>query len=207
VAVSFDLFGTLVDVDRPDDPAAAVADALAARGVDVPEDFAAAYREVHVNAPAGAETPLPAHVAAALRSRGVEPSGNAPRRAVVDAFDPAIETRPGAVEAVAAAAERGPIAVCSNCSVPEVARRALLRAEFDRESFDAIVTSVGCGWRKPDPRIFEAVASDLDRTPADLVHVGDDERTDGGIADLGGEFVHVRDVPLSTLPAWLEGRA
>lgn len=57
MATSFDLFGTLVAVDRPADPAAAVGDELRDRGVAVPDDWAAAYAETHVEAPAGAEVP------------------------------------------------------------------------------------------------------------------------------------------------------
>ncbi|MFC4449043.1 HAD family hydrolase [Halorussus aquaticus] len=206
MAVSFDLFGTLVEAERPADPAEAVGAALRERGVAVPDDWADAYREVHVDAPEGAEVPLMAHVSAALASRGAEAPGNAARRAVVSAFDPAVETREGAVEAVEAASERGPVAVLSNCAVPQLARTALIRSDLDREAFDAVVTSVACGWRKPDPRAFETCADRLGVPVADLVHVGDDPETDGGIADCGGEAVLVSDVPLTAFPDWLEGR-
>jgi len=208
VAVSFDLFGTLVDADRPADPAAAVGDELAARDVPVPEDWAEAYRERHVDAPDGAEVPLPAHVAAALSSRGVDAAaGNVARRAVVSAFDPEVTTLSGARDAVTAAADRGPVALCSNCSVPELARRALVRSELDTDRFDVVVTSVGCGWRKPHPKAFEAVARRADVDAEDLVHVGDDPRTDGGVENCGGTFVSVEDVPLREFPDWLEGSA
>ena len=206
VAVSFDLFGTLVDVDRPADPAAAVADELRARDVAVPEDWADAYSEPHLDPPAGAELPLPAHVAAALSSRGVRGHRNAIRRAVIAAFDPTVETRDGAVDAVAAAAERGPVGVCSNCSVPSLVSRALLRSEIDRDAFDAMVASVDCGWRKPDRRAFETVATALGADLADLVHVGDDPETDGGADAAGATAVLLDDVPLTEFPAWLTDR-
>jgi len=93
VPVTFDLFGTLVDAGTPADPAAAVAAELRDRGVAVPDDWSAAYREPHIDAPPGAEVPLPAHVARALDSRGVDAPANAPRRAVVAAFDPDVERR------------------------------------------------------------------------------------------------------------------
>jgi len=192
VAVSLDLFGTLVEADRPADPARTIARELEERGVSVPDDWADAYREVHVDAPDGAEVPLPAHVAAALADRGVEAPNNAARRAVVAAFDPEVLAREGARDLVEAAADWGPVAVCSNCAVPELARRALIRADLPRP-FDAVVTSVGCGWRKPHPRIFETVADRLETTPAELVHVGDDPRTDAGIVTLGGTAVLVGD--------------
>lgn len=207
MAVSFDLFGTLVDVDRPADPATAVARELRSRDVAVPDDFAAAYRESHVDAPEGAEVPLPAHVSAALRSRGVTVSGNAVRRAVVAAFDPAVTTRPGAVAAVAAARERGPVGVLSNCSVPELVGRTFVRSDLSRDAFDGVVTSVGCGWRKPDPRAFETMADVLDVAPDSLVHVGDTAATDGGVERVGGTFVDVAEVPLDDLSDWLAARA
>lgn len=204
VAVSFDLFGTLVTVDRPEDPAAAVADELAARDVRVPSDWGDAYREPHVDAPAGAEVPLPAHVAAALSSRGVEPTDNAVRRAVVAAFDPDPDRRDGARRALRAAREHGPVGLLSNTSVPELARRSLLRADL-RGTFDAVVTSVGCGWRKPDERAFVALERRLDAPVG--VHVGDDPETDGGVTAVGGTFLDVREVGLAGVPAWLADRA
>lgn len=204
MAVTFDLFGTLVSVDRPDDPASAVAAELRARGVDVPENWAAIYRQRHVEAPPGAEVPLPAHVAAALRSRGVETPNNAARRAVVAAFDPEVQTHAGAVEAVEAAGEAGPVGLVSNCSVPELVGRTLVRADLTRSAFDAIVTSAGCGWRKPHERAFSTAADLLDADPESIVHIGDDPETDGGIEDLGGRFVDVGEVSLSTVAPRLE---
>ncbi|MEY7851322.1 HAD family hydrolase [Natrarchaeobius sp. A-rgal3] len=207
MGVSFDLFGTLVSADRPDDPARAVASELEARDVPVPEDWATAYGERHVDAPDGAEVPLPAHVSHALASRGIDAPGSVVRRATVAAFDPAVETNPGALEAVTAARERGPVAICSNCSVPELVGRTLVRSAFDRDEFDAIVTSVGCGWRKPSPQIFELTAEKLDVASADLVHVGDDPRTDGGVERVGGTALILENAPLRSIPRRLCERA
>ena len=172
VAICFDLFGTLVESERPDDPASAVADALHDRGVAVPDDWTAAYSEPHIDAPEGAEVPLPAHVSAALASRGVDAPNNAPRRAVVSAFDPTVDTPEGAVEAVAAAHDYGPVGLLSNCSVPELVGRTLIRSALSRDSFDQIVSSVACGWRKPDRRAFETVARQLSVPVDRLVYVG-----------------------------------
>lgn len=207
-AVSFDLFGTLVTVDRSGNPAGAVADALAERGVAVPEDFGTAYREPHVDAPEGAEVPLPAHVAAALRSRGVEPSPLVVRRATVAALSPDpddVYTQPGAPEAVAAAAEHGRVGILSDCSVPGLARQVLTASDVDRSHFETITTSAGCGWRKPHQGAFEAVARQLDCPLDALVHVGDDPNTDGGASEAGARFVDIAERPLSDLPAHLEG--
>ncbi|WP_224270076.1 HAD family hydrolase [Haloprofundus salinisoli] len=204
MTVTFDLFGTLVEAASPSDPAAAVAAELETLGVAVPDDWGDAYREVHIDAPEGAEVPLPAHVSAALGSRDVDAPNNAARRAVVNAFDPVVETRPNAVAAVAAAADRGPVGLLSNCSVPELARRTLIRSAIPNDAFDATVTSVACGWRKPDARAFETVASALGASPENLLHVGDDARTDGGVEAVGGEFVDVTETSLAALVARLE---
>ena len=203
-AICFDLFGTLVDAERPAEPASAVADALRDRGVAVPDDWAAAYSEPHIDAPEGAEVPLPAHVSAALASRGVDAPNNAPRRAVVSAFDPHVDTRSGAVAAIEAAHEYGPVGLLSNCSVPELVGRTLIRSDVSREDFDAIVSSVGCGWRKPDRRAFETVARQLGVPVDRLVYVGDTSATDGGIEAVGGRFIDVTDTPLPKLPGRLE---
>lgn len=196
--VSFDLFGTLVTVSAADDPAAAVAAELRDRGATVPDDWAAAYRTSHLDVPEAAEIPLPAHVAAALRSRGVEAADTAVRRAVIAAFDPDVSRRPGVDAALDAARRRGHVGCCSNCSVPELVPRTLVRADL-RGAFDAVVTSAACGFRKPHPRPFETLAAELGVDPADLIHVGDDPEADGGIEALGGRFVDVTETPLADL--------
>lgn len=206
VVVSFDLFGTLIDASSPSDPAVAVAAELSDRGVTVPEDWSIAYREPHIDLPAGAETPLPAHVARALRSRGVEPDEGVVRRAVAAAFAPEVTTRPGVSGAIKAAVRRGGVGVCSNCSVPGLATRALACSDVERDVFDVIVTSVACGWRKPDSRAFETVCSQLGASTSDLIHVGDDPATDGGVEAAGGTFIDVNDAPLTALPDRLEER-
>ncbi|ADJ15936.1 HAD family hydrolase [Halalkalicoccus jeotgali] len=205
MAVSFDLFGTLVRAPKPADPARAIAAELESRGVEVPDDWEVAYRTPWIDAPEGAEVPLPAHVARALSARGVSVPENAARRAVIAAFDPDVERREGAVEAIAAAREYGPVGLLSNCSVPELVSRTLIRAGL-RGEFDAVVTSVGCGWRKPDPKAFKAVAAELDVPVADLVHVGDSPDADGGIEACGGRAILLDRVALPAVPERLAER-
>jgi FMN phosphatase YigB (HAD superfamily) len=203
VAVTFDLFGTLVDVEYPSDPAETVARELESRDVAVPDDWHVAYGERHVDAPAGAEVPLPAHVAHALASRGVDATGNVVRHAVVAAFDPDVTRRDGARQAVRDAAANGPVGLLSNCAVPELVPKTLIRAGL-RGEFDAVTTSIGCGWRKPHPKAFEAAAGALDVAPETLIHVGDDPATDGGVVDVGGRFVDVTETPLDAVAAEIE---
>lgn len=204
VAVSFDLFGTLVSVDRTDDPATAIAHELEERGVSVTNDWDDRYRRPTVDAPAGAEIPLPAHVSRALADAGVEWEGNVVRRAVIAAFDPVVETRDGAREALEAAKSYGPVALCSNCSVPELVGRTLIRSDLSRTDFDVIVSSVACGWRKPAPEIFQITATQLEVPVSSLIHVGDDPRTDGGITAIGGTAILLSETPLEAVPSRLE---
>ncbi|WP_436929500.1 HAD family hydrolase [Halosimplex halobium] len=204
MAVSLDLFGTLVAVSRPAEPAAAVARELRERGVAVPDDWATVYREPQVTVEAGAELPLSDHVRHALASRGVDADAETVAAAIRAAFDGPVETRDGAETAVAAAAERGPVGVLSNCSVAGLVERTLARSTLDADRFDAVVASVGCGYRKPDRRAFEAIADALDVAVADLVHVGDDPATDGGAEDAGARSVLLTDTELTDLPGELE---
>ncbi|AUG48185.1 HAD family hydrolase [Haloarcula taiwanensis] len=202
MALSFDLFGTLVTADRPSEPWDAVSAALSARSVRVPDDWEAAYRSAHREYDRGREAPLDEHVRLALASRGIEVTEETATAAVLDAFDSPVTVRDGAIEAMAAAAQRGPVAVCSNCSVPGLVERTLARADIEPRSghsFDAVVTSVGCGWRKPHQRIFEATADALGVTLAALVHVGDDARTDGGADRAGAESVLLDEHPLPAI--------
>ena len=208
MAVSLDLFGTHVTVDRPSGPAAAVGRELAARGVEPPADWEDAYRERHGQVSTGAELPLSDHVTAALASRGVEAPTDIVSEAVLAAFTGgAVRTRDGAADALAGLATRCPVGVCSNCSVRGLVDWAVAESALSPDLLDAVVTSVDCGWRKPDRRAFVAVADALGVRPSDLVHVGDDPATDGGVTAVGGEYVDVGEVDLVSLPAVLEGRA
>jgi FMN phosphatase YigB (HAD superfamily) len=201
VAVSFDCFGTLVTADRPGAPWDAVADELRERGVAVPGDWEAAYRSSHREYDRGAEAPLDEHVRLALASRHVDVSAETARDATLAAFEGAVTVRSGASGALATARDHGPVAVCSNCSVPGLVERTIDRTDL---SVDAVVTSVGCGWRKPHPEIFQRTAAALSCPLESLVHVGDDARTDGGAERAGATTVLLEDVPLTELPAWLD---
>jgi FMN phosphatase YigB (HAD superfamily) len=210
VVVSFDLFGTLVDAHRPADPWEAVAASLGERGVRVPDDWEGAYRSAHREYDRGREAPLDEHVRLALASRGVEVTADTARGAVLDAFDGPVDRREGSPEAMATASEAGPVAICSNCSVPGLVERTLARTDFGPDSAlapDAVVTSVDCGWRKPHAAIFEATAEAFDAPLSALVHVGDDARTDGGAERAGARSVLLADTPLVTVAERLrEGR-
>ncbi len=205
-AISFDLFGTLVDVDRPSDPAQAVASELHAHDIPVPEDWSRLYRQPHIEVLDGQELSLPAHVTAALASGSSldqDAIREAVETAVFDAFEGGVRTRPGAAQAVERCADEVPVGLLSNCSVPGLAEQTLADSDVDEAAFDAVVTSVGCGWRKPDSRAFEAVACDLGVDISGLLHIGDDPATDGGADAAGATSLLVED---DTLAAVAEGK-
>lgn len=204
MAVSFDLFDTLVTADRPTEPWDAVAAHLQPRGVAVPDDWEELYRRSHVSVEPGRELSLVTHTHAALASRGIGVDTGTVAAALLDAFDGPVTVRDGADVALAAAAARGPVGILSNCSLPGLVDRTLQRASLPVE-FDATVTSVGCGWRKPHDPAFEAAADALGVAVADLIHVGDDSRADGGARTTDATPVLTADVPLAEFPAWLEG--
>lgn len=91
------------------------------------------------------------------------------------------EALPGAVEAVESLNEEGyRLAVVSNAPshtfVEEVVARIGLRPYFS-----PVMSSARAGARKPDPRLFQAVATEWYLDPANLVVVGD-----GLAADIAG---------------------
>jgi len=206
--ISFDLFDTLVAVEKPTDPAEAVATELATEGLTVPDDWHAAFTEFHLDVPDGRELSLAEHVAAALASRAdslrPEDVRENVERAVLAAFETEVRTRPGALKAVETVPDRVPVGVLSNCSVPGLVGRVLHESAIHETALDAVVTSVGCGWRKPHPRAFAAVADELGIEVDGLLHVGDDPETDGGAAGATSRIVG--DGSLAGLPTELAGQ-
>lgn len=216
IAVTFDLFGTLVSAHRPEDPAAAVAEELRTRDVPVPDDWYDLYATPHVQIEEGRELPLPDHVRAALEESGVDPStvtqadgpdargssGDVVTDAVRAAFDHQVSLRDGATAAIDAASQHGRVGVLSNCSVPGLVDRTLERVGLEGQ-FDAVLASVDLGYPKPDRRAFEVAADRLGVDSTALVHVGDDPETDGGIGEIGGTLILLDEVPLSAVPARL----
>lgn len=207
--VSFDLFGTLLTVDGPSDPAESLARALEERGVSVPDDWTGAFGERHRDVPDGAEIPLTDHVVATVTSRTDTLDRPSLRddveRAVWSVFDPDVRTRDGAATTVETLGERLPVGVLSNCSVPGLAERAIERSSVDSAAFDVVTTSVDCGWRKPDHRAFRAVAEGLGVDVERLLHVGDDPVADGGVVESGGTALLIDETPVPDVPEVVEG--
>ncbi|GAA0238600.1 HAD family hydrolase [Haladaptatus pallidirubidus] len=204
MAVSFDLFGTLVEVTPPDDPAQAVGTALTERDISVPSDWERIYTTPYIDTPPGAELSLDKHVDAALEDRGISTSNSVIRAALLDAFKAPVCTRTDAQTAVAVANDYGSVGILSNCSVPGLVRYALSQSELNLDVFDAVVSSVECGWRKPDERAFREITGRLGVPPSELIHVGDDPETDGGATEVGASVILLDNVSLSDIPREME---
>ena len=65
-------------------------------------------------------------------------------------------------------------------------QRARLGTAGLRPYFDAVVTSEGCGFAKPDPRIVHTALDALGVEATAAVYVGDDAAVDGGAAERAG---------------------
>jgi 2-haloacid dehalogenase len=65
-------------------------------------------------------------------------------------------------------------------------QQARLRASRLRPFFEVVVTSEGCGYAKPDPRILRTALDALEVTAREAVYVGDDLAVDGVAARAAG---------------------
>jgi putative hydrolase of the HAD superfamily len=195
-AVVFDLFETLVDYDdtRSREFSAEVA-RLCGRE---PEEFHQVWRE---GRPARETGPMEPY----LSSLGIEGDemGDFLERRRSFAREVLSRPRQGATETLGELRKRGLrtglITVCSEDTVdvwPETPFAGL---------FDAEVFSCSCGWRKPDPRIYELACDRLDVQPGDAIFVGD-----GANDELAGaERVGMRAILIhrpGEEPAWAEAR-
>jgi HAD superfamily hydrolase (TIGR01549 family) len=87
---------------------------------------------------------------------------------------------PGAADAVRALAARVPLAIISDPSFASGrAQDAVLRQDGLLDYFTATVYSMDVGHAKPHPQPFRVAVAALGvDSPADVIHVGDNERTD-----------------------------
>lgn len=106
------------------------------------------------------------------------------------------EPRPGAIETIAELRRRelrvGLITVCSE-EVVDVWEETPFAGVFD-----SVVYSCSCGYRKPDPRIYELSLRELGAAAADAIFVGD-----GANDELAGaEAVGMRAVQIGDGQPW-----
>lgn len=109
---------------------------------------------------------------------------------------------PGAKEAIERMRERYRLAIISDTGFASgYAQDMLLENDGLRLAFSATVYSMDVGHAKPRPEIFAAAVQALGVKPGEVLHVGDNERTDvGGALAFGMRAVRldaVRDAGVS----------
>jgi epoxide hydrolase-like predicted phosphatase len=72
--------------------------------------------------------------------------------------------------------------------------RPTLERDLDLQLFDAIVESYAVGARKPEPRIYLAMAAALGVDHAEIVYLDDFPQNLGPAQELGWRTIHVTDV-------------
>ena len=194
-AVLLDAYGTLVELD---DPFVRLRESLRRHiGVEVaPADAERAFRaemafyseECQVGADAESLAGLKAECARIILSElGIEADEGPAARMLTDAV--AFRAFPDAASLLAGLELAGvPVAVVSNWDYSARGTLAGLGLEFD-----AIVTCGETGVRKPDPHIVLEALGRLGVAPADALHVGDRDGTDGVGARAAGIDVRIVD--------------
>ncbi len=203
-AVVFDLFDTLVDLRFEDLPRishegrslpaslAALHEAVASHASHDFDAFLAelrnvdrAHREIQVDE--GREISTRDRFRTLLDRMEVEVPGLADRLTEIHmASLEALVAVPDHHETLLAElGSRVRIGLCSNFTHAPTALAVLEAAGFDRH-LDVTVVSDTVGWRKPRKEIFDAVLSELEVAPDEVLHVGDSLRADvAGAAPLG----------------------
>lgn len=189
-SVLFDLDHTLLDFDRAE--RAALRAALAERGLACSRTTVAEYRrindelwaryrrgEIEQGALARERFQrLLAHLGTGTRAAG----------AIGERYLAHLSRRgdrlPGCRPTLARLRRRYRLGIVTN-GIDRVQRARLRAASLDG-FFEAVVTSEGCGFAKPDPRILGAALEALDTAPQEALYVGDDVSTDGAAATRAG---------------------
>jgi putative hydrolase of the HAD superfamily len=188
-AVVFDLFETLVDYDEQKSLnfSAAAADLL---GRDR-DEFHTLWR---AGRPARDSGPLRDYLASIGVTGGEADRLVELRRA--SSLGLLAEPRVGVIDTIAELRQRGLgvglITVCSE-DVADVWEETPFAG-----AFDAVVFSCSCGYRKPDPRIYELALRELGVEAREAIFVGDG--TNDELA--GAEAVGMRAVQIGTSQPW-----
>ena len=103
--------------------------------------------------------------------------------AYIEALSQRGDVLPGARSTLARVARRVRVGAVTN-GIDRVQHARLAAAGIARR-FEVVVTSEGCGFAKPDPRILQHALARLGASPADAAYVGDDAHADGGAARAG----------------------
>ena len=204
LALTFDFWDTLYDGGNLPERLAhrqkAIAALLVAYGLKLPEEeVGRLYRESAREADRWWREEHRGYTTAERLHWVIERAGSRPRpqcahvEAACNAVDEALllyppPLLPGAAGAVRALAARFPLAIVSDTGFASGrAQDALLAQDGLLEFFTATVYSMDVGHAKPRPEPFRAAIAALGvSTSDDVIHVGDNERTDVGGALAAG---------------------
>jgi putative hydrolase of the HAD superfamily len=100
---------------------------------------------------------------------------------------------PGVIDVVEQLSAHVRLAIISNTRSHQLIEGIVTRFGV-REAFDPFLTSAGFGYRKPSPRLFEAVLDAWGVMPDEVVTIGDSLRKDVG----GAKAVGMRAIWLKT---------
>jgi putative hydrolase of the HAD superfamily len=188
-AVVFDLFETLVDYDEEKSRGFSAA-AAALLGRD-PDEFHSLWREGRAARDSGPLRPYLDSIGIAGDDAGRLTALR--RRSSLGLLE---EPRPGVLETITELHARGLgcglITVCSE-DVVDVWDETPFAGLFD-----SVVFSCSCGYRKPDPRIYEAALRELGVEATEAIFVGD-----GANDELAGaERVGMRAMQIGSSEPW-----
>ena len=105
-------------------------------------------------------------------------------RTYIDRLSARGDRLPGCRPVLQSLRRRYRLGVVTN-GIDRVQRSRLAASGLD-PFFETIVTSEGCGYAKPDPRILHVALGALAIEPAQAVYVGDDPAVDGAAAHAAG---------------------
>ncbi|HVQ31478.1 MAG TPA: YjjG family noncanonical pyrimidine nucleotidase [Vicinamibacteria bacterium] len=189
-AVLFDVDNTLLDFDRAQ--GAALRSALADFGLPCARPTLVAYRQINDalwDLYRRGKIRQPDLARERFRQLLVHLEGD-PRRAArlgenfLDHLSARGDRLPGCRTVLSRLAKRFRLGVVTN-GIDRV-QRARLRASRLGSFFESVVTSEGCGFAKPDPRILHVALDELGVAPRHAVYVGDDAAVDGQAAARAG---------------------
>ena len=195
-AITFDFWRTLYRDPRNDERKRLRVDALVAETGVLRDDAEAAMEEVHRRflrthisdqrtlQPVDALPMLEEHLSIRIDSAMGSKLAEAFATAILDCPPMPID---GALEAVAAAAERFPAGLISDTGIsPGSSLQKLLKSHGFLDHLRALTFSDVVGVSKPKPAMYERAAQALGVRPEELFHLGDLEPTDiRGALDIG----------------------
>jgi putative hydrolase of the HAD superfamily len=213
-AIGFDLFNTLVTVERPclGEAVGRLLHSLREGGLPVEDQaFKQAHKEAAIRffglaQKEGRETHNRFWISAALESLGYDVPPDDPRiSAAVDAYFSAFfdygRLIPGTLEMLTAVQGKYRLGLLSNFTHAPAAMR-LLDLMGLAPFFSTVVISGAVGYRKPHPLVFERLVEGLGVQPGRVLFIGDDPEPDiQGAAQAGLQPIWTTYVADNHIPA------